>query len=367
MTEALLLFLGRDGRLDGWLQLSRGGVVARGSGAEPVPAMPKGARLVAVAPGEAVSLHWLDLPTGLAPAQAGAAARLMTAELSAQPAGEMHVAVGREAGADGLRCVALVPASAMAEWLARLAAEGFDPDHLVPETLLIPAPDAGTVAFGRGATSLYRGPSEAFAMESELARAVLGEREVVEIDSAAFEAGLGAALSPPLLDLRQGPFARRRQWQLERPRIRRFALLALAIAAVTLFIQLAAILRYTFAADAAENEAKRVAATALPRAGALGDPSKDLGRRLSELRGGGVGYGAIAASVFEAVRTTPNVELTALSFSQDGSLRATVQADSAASLGALAERVEGRGFATEVGGVRSGGGRQMAELTVRPR
>jgi general secretion pathway protein L len=366
LTEALLLFLGRDGGFDGWLQLSGGSVAARAAAGDSVPAAPKGARLVAVAPGEAVALHWLDLPSGLAPAQAAAAARLMAAELSAQPPGEMHVALGREAG-EGARCVALVPAAAMTEWLARLAAAGFDPDHVVPETLLVQAPETGILAFGRGATALYRGPSEAFAIEPELARAVLGEREVTQIDASAFEAGLGAALSPPLLDLRQGPFARRRQWQLERRRLRRFALLALAIAAVSLLIQVAAILRYTFAADAAENEAKRVATAALPRAGALGDPSQDLGRRLAELRGGGVGYGAIAASVFEAVRGTPNVELTALSFSQDGSLRATVQADSAASLGALAERVEGRGFAADVGGVRSGGGRQMAELTVRPR
>jgi general secretion pathway protein L len=279
----------------------------------------------------------------------------------------MHVAVGRPERESESRCVGLVPAAAMTEWLERLGGAGFDPDYMVPETLLVAAPTGGVVRVERDGMSLYRGPTEAFALEAELAQAVLGDRPVETLDAAAFEAGLAGAVSPPLLDLRQGAFARRRQWQPERGRVRRLVLLGLAILLASLLIQLAAILRYTFAADAAEEQARSVATRALPRAGALGEPSTDLRRRLAELRGGGVGYGAIAGAVFAAVKATPNVELSALSFSQDGSLRATVSADAPATLGALAERIEDGGFVVDIARPRSGGGRQAAELTVRPR
>jgi general secretion pathway protein L len=365
LNDALLLFLGADEGFAGWLRLEGGVVSARGPGLDGLPATEGGLPIVAVVPGEAVTLHWIELPAGLAPAQAAAAARLMAAELSAQPIGEMHVAVGREAG--GPRCTAIVPAAAMADWLERLAAAGFDPDLMVPEALLLPEPAEAIVRYDRGDMALYRGPALGFATEPELAALLLGEKAAIMLDGDAFEAGLSEALADPEVDLRQGPFARRRQWTLEWGVVRRLALLAAAILFVTLAIQIASILRYTFAADALEAETRRVAAAALPRSPAINDASGDLEARLSELRGGGAGYGAIAATLFDAVRATPNAELSALTFSPDGSMRATVQADTPATLAALSARIEAGGFTVEAGVPRGGGGRQVSDLMVRVR
>jgi general secretion pathway protein L len=125
--------------------------------------------------------------------------------------------------------------------------------------------------------------------------------------------------------------------------------------------------RYIFAADAADAETRRVASAALPRSPGLTDPEAALTQRLAELRGGGAGFGATAAAVFEAVKATPNVELSALAFAPDGTLRTTVQADTPAAVEGLRQRVEASGFAAEVGAPRSGGGRQIADLLVRPR
>jgi general secretion pathway protein L len=366
LTEALLLFLGREGGFDGWLLLSDGAVAARGPELEALPARGKGARVIAVVPGEQVTLHWLDLPSGLAPAQAQAAARLLAAELSADAMTEIHVAVGREEAAGVRRCVALVPAARIAEWLSRLQERRFDPDHIVPETLLLPPPAEGVLRFGRGGTSLYRGDELAFAMEPELAEMVVAGQPVVDVDPAWFEAQLDRAVSSPALDLRQGPFARRRSFKLERRRVRTLALLIAGILLLTLLIQIVTLFRYTYAADALEAETKRLAATALPRGASL-DPSRDLGRRIEELRGGGAGYGATASAVFAAIRATPNVELAALSFASDGSLRATVQGDTPASLAALVARIEEAGFTVASGPPRSGGGRQIGDLMVRAR
>jgi general secretion pathway protein L len=214
---------------------------------------------------------------------------------------------------------------------------------------------------------LFRGEAEAFALEPDLAGLVLAGRDAASISGEAFEAGLSSAVERPILDLRQGPFGRRKKWQLDRPLLRRLAMLAIAILLATLAIQFVSILRYTFAADALESEADRVAARALPRSPGIADAPAELNRRLAELRGGGVGFSAIAAPVFAAVKATANAELSALAFAPDGTLKVTVQADSPATIAALAERIEASGFAVESGGLRNAGGRQVSDLEVSPR
>ena len=366
MREALLLFLHRAGGIEGWVRLSGGEVVARGTGLDDVDDH-RGAPAVAVAPGEQVSLRWLDLPAGLSPAQSAAAARLMAADLSAQPIGELHVAAGRDSIDGGGRCVGLVPMETMRGWLADLEAVGFDPDRIVPETLLVPAPAEGLATWHSGPLSLYRGESEAFAAEPELGDILLAGRTALPVGADAFAAGLGAALEQAPLDLRQGPFARRRDWRVAPARARRLAVLTAALLLVSLAVQLAAIARYSFATDAADAETRRIAAAALPRSPGIAVSGAALSQRLIELRGGGAGFGATAGALFGAVKSTPNVELSALAFSPDGLLRATVQADSPAAIEALRQRVETSGFAAEATAPRTGGGRRVADLIVRPR
>ena len=364
MTEVLLLFLARAGGVAGWLLLRGDAVAARGEGLAELPL--GAARVVAVVPGEEVGLHWLELPAGLAPAQAQAAARLLAAEVSAQPLAEVHVAVGREGEAGALRPVALAPVEAMERWLESARAAGVEPDLVIPDTALLPAPEEGFVRFDRGGMALWRGPEAAFALEPDLAQLVVGAAPVAVLDPLAFEAGLPAALDRPLVNLRQGPFARRRAFRLQGPRLRRLALLGAALAAVTLVLQIVQIMLYTLAADRVEEETRRIAATALSRSpGSAG--ADDLGRRLAELRGGGVGFGAIAGAVFAAVKAAPNVELSALSFAPDGSLRITARADSPASLADLGQRIEGSGFAAARMPPRSEGARQVQDMIVRPR
>ena len=363
MRDALLLFLARGGGIEGWIRLADGAVAERGTGTEGSDAH-RGAPVVAVAPGEAVTLRWLELPTGLSAAQAAGAARLMAGEYSAQPLDELHVAAGPEAGDFGTRCIGLVPMETMRLWLTDLEAAGFDADRLVPETLLLAAPAEGFATRDAGALRLYRARDEAFAAEPELGELLVAGRAAVAV---AGDDGLAEALAQAPLDLRQGPFARRRDWRVAPARARRLAILAAALLLVSLAIQIAAIARYSFAADAAEAETRRIAAAALPRSPGVADPEAALTQRLAELRGGGAGFGATASAVFEAVKATPNVELSALAFTPDGTLRATVQADTPAAVEGLRQRVEASGFSAEVGAPRSGGGRRVAELAVRPR
>ena len=215
-ADTLLVFLDAHREAEGWLRLTDGAVASRGPGLEGIPAPASEAdgealRVAAVVPGETVSLHWLEVPMGLAPAQAAAAAGIAAADVSSQPLGDMHVAVGPENADEETRAVAIVPALAMANWIGRLQAEALDPDVMVSEPLLLHAPDEGFVRFDRGALPLWRGRSDAFAIEPGLAEIVLAGAPVAAIDQAAFEAGLADALADPAVNLRQGAFAKRRR------------------------------------------------------------------------------------------------------------------------------------------------------------
>jgi general secretion pathway protein L len=289
------------------------------------------ARALAV-PGTEVAVHWLDLAGDLTAAQAAAAARLMLADASAEPLADMHVAAGRTE--NGLTAVALAPVSRMRDWVAD------DPDLIVPESLLLLPPAEGLARRGLD----HRGIAQAFSVEPELAALLAGDAPVANVDEAEFEAGLGAALAEPVVNLRQGAFAKKRQWRIEGDRVRRVGLLVAALLAVSLIVQLAAIMRYTRDADRMEQEAAALGPGARARPG----------------------FGALAPLLFEAVRSTPNLELTRLDYRADGSLAATVAVDSAATLAAFRARAEASGVRIEGGDLMTAGGRPTAELVLRP-
>lgn len=342
-AETLLVFVDESGALGRWLLLDGSGVVD-GRVEDGLPMLGPGAARVLAVPGTQVAIHWLELAGGLTPPQAAAAARLMLADAAPDPIGDMHVAVGRPES--GRTPVALVAAPLMARWL-----EGPDaPDRIVPAPLLLAAPTAGFARRDHGSLADYRAEAAAFTLEPELAAALVGDAPVEQVADAGFAAALPAILAAPPLDLRQGAFAKRRQWTIERASLRRIAALALALALLTLLVQVVTLMRYAFAADRAEAEA---AALATGGGGGAADPR--------------LGFGPVASVLFEAIRSTPNVELARIDYRLDGRLVATVLLDHETTLPALIARIEAGGLAGEAGEVRSAGGRPTADVTVRPR
>jgi general secretion pathway protein L len=316
----------------GWMLLGDDGNVMHGDEAPPLVA--EGRTALAV-PGEAVAIHWLALDEGLTPAQATAAARLLLADASLTPLADMHVAVG--AAEAGRTPVALVPNARMERWLA----ETPDADPVVPSPFLLPTSE-GFARRVRGDVADYRAPGAAFAIEPELAGTLTADATVEEVSHSAFEAGLAEALAAPALNLRQGAFARRRRMRVVEGSWRKLALYALALGALTLLIQVATILSYTFAADRLENE--------LAARGQNGAPARSAA------------FGPVASLLFEAIRSTPNAELTRLDWRADGSLAASLRVDTPATLAALRARAEASGLRIEGNPAPNGG---AAELVVR--
>ena len=370
--DALLIFMNRDGGISGWLHLADGAIAARGTDiAEAPPAADPSTgaalRIVAVVPGEDIALHWAELPSGLSEPQAVAAARLLAPDLSAQPVDELHVAVGPEEDGTGLRPIALVSALSMARWIGALQSLGLDPDIILPEPLLLPQPLEGYTRFEGARLPLLRGATEAFAIEPDLADAVTAGRSVDILDADRFEAGLPDALASLPVNLRQGAFSKRTRWRIDWARVRRQALLAAALLIVTFGIQVALILRYTYAADRLDAEAHSLARTAVPGLAATTDPVQALDIRLNQLGGSSGGFSGSAAILFAGVQAVPNVQLKALVYDPAGGLRATIVADTPASITALQQRVVTSGAEAKLGAMRSDGGQPAAELTVKAR
>lgn len=367
-----LLFLPAGDAGYRWMRFGDAGLMARGDG---MPATDD--PVVAVPPAEAVTLHWAELPAR-SPAQATAAARLLAAEASAAPPGELHVAVGDEGGAGGEgrgegggrgeRPIGIVANDMMRGWLAQLAAAGVDPVAIVPAPMLLPRPEQGYVRADVAGQPVVRGRSSGFADEAPLTDLVTAGEPPVQLDRAELDRALLGAIVAPALDLRQGAFARRRRrfaidWRL----VRRLAILAAAILAVTLAIAVVRLAKYSFAADRVEAQADALAATALPRGETVTDPDRQLDERSGRVIGPGLGFTTTTAAAFAAVRTVPGSEVTGIDFTADGALRLSVAVEREALATDLKRALERAGFAVQASVFQSSNGRISGDLTVSRR
>ncbi|VXC50855.1 type II secretion system protein GspL [Sphingomonas sp. 8AM] len=362
MTAATLLFLPPDDSQP-WRWWRIRDDTGEGEG-EGLPEVTADDRVVAVAPADAVTLHWATIPAR-SPAQALAAARVVVSDATAEPAHDLHVAVGRERA--GERAIAVVAPARMAAWLAALARGGVDPAAVVPAPLLLPEPEEGYVRAELGGQSVVRGRTTGWADEPVLTGLVTRGEVPRLLDRAALRAAAIDAVAEPVVDLRQGAFARRRRrttidWAL----VRRLAVLAGLILLATLAIDVVRIMRYSFGADAIEQRAATIARQGLPRGTGEGDATRMLDERLAALRGPGQGFTRTAAAVYAIVQAVPESEVTALQFEPSGALRVSMSLAGEGQANTVKSRLASAGFAVESSQFVSSAGRLTGDMTVRP-
>ncbi|MDB5679190.1 type II secretion system protein GspL [Sphingomonas bacterium] len=365
MSDLLALFLPTlPDRPWRWLAVRDGAIVTRAEGL-PDGDRPSDTMIVAIAPAEAVALHYADLPDRSL-AQASAAARLLVAEASVTPLGDLHIAVGQDAGLVE-RPIGVVAAAQMVEWLATLHAAGFEPASIVPAPMLLPRPSEGYVIGDLGDGRVVRGVSSGFADEDGLTALIVGDAPVEALDSEALELAVVEALADPPLDLRQGAFALRKRAAIDWLLVRRLAWLIVAIMSITLLITLVKIVQYNLSADALEAKADALARQGLARGETVNDAGQQLNDRLARLRGGGAGFSLTAASVSAAVAAVPGAEITGLSFDPAGRLRVNLAAASQGQIVDVQTRLAAAGFSAEPSTFTGAAGRLTGVLTVNPR
>ncbi len=315
-----------------WQRRDGARVIAQGQGQPPADAA---APLIVAVPGEAVALHWLDLPE-LAPAQAAAAARLMLGDTLGEA--DPHIAVAPGAGP---RPVAVVARGAMAGWLADLAGAGLSPSALVPEPLLLPAPATGFAVQRAGNRVIARSAAMGFAAEADLAAALIGDAPTSPAEF---------SLTDPLpLNLLAGDYAPVSRWQPPPGLARRLGLLAATLAGLWLAGDVAALVQANRAASAATAEAQAIAAALLPTG--ADDPVAALAA-LARQRGADGGLGAIAGPVVDAIAARPGAALASLRYTPSGGLVAGV-AGGAGEAQALADALAAAGLKASTGPTRA--------------
>jgi general secretion pathway protein L len=349
-SATLLAFADADGAPRQWRLISGGAVIGRGDVLAELPEQRPWVRTVLAVPGTDATMHWLDLGEGLTEVQAAAAARLRLADETLGPIGDMHVAAGRRE--NGLTAVATVPTDRMQAWMSSAKAAAMEPDVIIPAPMLLMPPGEGLVRFagGQGAPD-YRGMARAFSLEDELAEVVLGDVPVRDIGEDLREARLAPMLADPPINLRQGPFGRRRDVLLDRRRINWILALTIFLLSVSLLIQITSIVRTTFAAD-------RILAEVEEARAALGKAGAERIARAS--------FGQAASTLFDSVRDTPNAAVTQLAYQADGALRASILADTQATIDGIRTAIEARGMRASAGPTTPVGGRVSGEITVRP-
>lgn len=358
----LVLYLPEDdGDSVGWTLWNDGVQLEDGDDASAALPPTEGMCVVAIAPAQAVTLHWVALPD-LAPAQARAAASLLAGETSAGPLGALHVALS-SADSEGRRTMALVDRGRMAGWLARLNALGLDPDMMAPAALLLPAPNDGFVRGTIGGQRVVRGIDSAFAEDDVIAPMILAGAVVAEVS----DGPLDRAVDHCPVDLRQGQFARARRFGVDWKLVRRLAALAGIAALLLLATSIVRIAHYSLAADASERRAEALAQQALPAGVRSGDPVASIASRLAGLQGAGGGFSALAGGVLGALQTAPNVDLAQMNYGEDGSLRIVIAGPDAPALSVAANAIKNNGFQVDLGPTSEVDGRQRVELTVRAR
>jgi general secretion pathway protein L len=370
MTAATLLFVPQQANQPWrWWRFRDGadGAAAHDEGEGMPPAEPDASvPVVAVAPADAVTLHWAAIPAR-STAQAAAAARIVVSDAIATPA-DLHVAIGEaRAGVEGEeRAIAVVAPERMAAWLAEMQARGVDPVAMVPAPLLLPEPEEGWLRGEVGGQAVMRGRSAGFADEARLTELIIGDAEPVALARDEVWRAAASAASAWPLDLRQGPFARRTRRSIDWALVRRLGLLVAMILLATLAIDLVRIARYSLGTDSLEARAAAVARQGLPRGSGEGDANRMLGERLSRLRGPGSGFSRTAAAVYQIVQAVPDSEVTALDFQPTGALRVSLSVAGEGQANTVKTQLERAGFTVTSGVFQQAGGRLSGDLTVAP-
>lgn len=357
-----------EGQQPLWMRIAEGQMVQHGAGAgwfnaTGLAELPKGERVMLVAPVGLTNLHWTDFPD-LPPRQGRAAARLMALDASIGPAETLHVATNEAAASEDRHNVAVVARSQMADWLRWAQHHGLDPDIILPAALLLPHPEEGFVRGIIGGETVLRGPDSALSAQDSFAASIIAEAPVTDIGADEVNAAAIAALADPPLNLRQGDFAKRGRRLLDWAAIRRIAALAGLVASGSLIIALILMMKYGLAVGAVDAESLALARTVLPRVESAAEAQAQLDARLME-RGGGLGFSGAAAGLFMAMRDAPNVSIANMTHSADGTLRVTLSAPRVEDINMVLVALQESGFAVTAAPQQGQGGQALADVTVR--
>jgi general secretion pathway protein L len=315
--------------------------------------------MAVVSPGDTRCI-WSSLPD-LEPRQAEGVAKLNAA---AQSLGPVH-AVARHITDDVVVTATISPAT-LAYGITRLLERGLNPDIVIPAGLAIDAnPDHLVKAQFDGLTVL-RGATFAIPDEAVFRNLLLGDMVVEEIDTPMVQAMLLTASERPLLNLREGAFAKREQmiWLTAAQRKWLFRLLGTLVAA-TLLLGIVTIAKYWSATGAENDRALAAAQTIDPSIQDIDQAEAQLERALQQKGLAKGRFTPLAAGLWRAVKAAPNLSVRDLRYGADGILTVVLAAPNSDSINKALIAIQQDGYRVTATPRQDATGATLVDLTMR--
>jgi general secretion pathway protein L len=312
-----------------------------------------------VAPADA-RCTWTSLPD-LESKQAEGVARIRVAEHSL---GAVH-AVARHVGGDSVITATIAPA-VMEQGLARLILRGLNPDIVIPAGLVVDAlPDHVAKAEFDGVTVL-RGATYAIPDEPVFRDLLVDGATVENVDADALRHMLVAASERPLLNLREGLFAKRIRTEWLTAEQRKWLVrLLIALVAATLLLGLVTWAKYKSAIAAEDSRALAAAQKVDPSIEDIGQAEAALDRALAQKGLAKGRFGPLSAGLWRSVQSSPNVSVRELRYGADGILTAVLAAPDANSVNTALIKIQQDGYRVTATPRQDNSGATLVDLTMR--
>lgn len=316
--------------------------------------------VMAVVPPEDVRCNWFALPE-LEARQALSVAKLRAAE---QSLGHVHCCAGLDH--DGSVATAAIAPDLLQRGLDRLAARGLNADIVIPFGLVLDTASDGFFKAEMDGIAVVRGPGIAIPDDAVLRDLIVGEAKTDSIHGDAVRSMLLTASAAPLLNLREGMFAKKERtvWTTGEQRIwiRRF-LTSLLIATIMLtFVTLA---KY-WTATASENKAALAAAQQIdPAITDIDQAESALTASLNRQGKMQSNFAPLSAVLWRSVKISPNVSVREMRFTPDGILAVVIAAPTADNVNKTLLAIQQDGFRITATPRQDASGSTLVDVTVR--
>lgn len=302
---------------------------------------------------------WSSLPE-LEPKQAEGVAKLRASEDSLGP---IHSAA-RHLGEDAV-VTATIATAEMEKGLARLMLAGLNPDIVIPAALALSPPEQVVAAEFDG-IALLRGPNVAAPDEPVFRNLLVGQDEVELLGSDTVRAMLLEACESPLLNLREGPFAKREKRTLatdsQREWIKR---LVAGLAVASLLLALVTLGKYWIATDT-ENDRALAAAQKIDLSIIDIEQAEVQVNRALQQRGLAAGrFVPLSAGLWRTVKASPNVSVRELRYGADGILTVVLAAPDSNSVNRALVAIQQDGYRITATPRQDASGATLVDMTMR--
>ena len=242
---------------------------------------------------------------------------------------------------------------------------GLNPDIVIPAALAI-APSEQVAAAEFDGIELLRGLAVAAPDEPVFREMLIGQNEVQSLDTIIVREMLLSACEAPLLNLREGIFAKRERTVLvtldQRKWIER---LAIALVATSLLLATVTLAKYWMATDAENDRALAAAQKIDPAITDIAQAETQVDRALQQ-RGIASGrFMPLSAALWRSVKASPNVTVRELRYGADGILTIVLAAPNADSVNKALVTIQQDGYRITATPRQDASGATLVDMTMR--